>query len=108
ENASKLLLEGEADFVAAALAVADGVDAIAVADEQVHAPDGAEAEAGADAEDVAPVGWFGRDGFDDCPVAVEVEGDGMPVSELLAEFEVGYAEVVGVKLAGVIAMDGDR
>jgi hypothetical protein len=36
EGRLELFLEGEADFVAAVMAVAEGVEAVAVADEPVH------------------------------------------------------------------------
>src|SRR6266478_4382702 len=51
---SELFLQREANLVTAAVAVANGVDAVAVADQPIDVLDCPEAQTSADAEDVIP------------------------------------------------------
>src|SRR5271169_1153753 len=94
----KLLLKRETDLVTATVAVANGIDAVAVADQAIDARNRAEAQAGADAEDIGPIRRFGRHRLYHRPIAVEMSGHVVLFCELLPQFEIGDAEIVRKKL----------
>src|SRR5258706_4461849 len=90
--ASELFLQREANLVTATVTVANGVDAVAVADQPIDILHRPEAQTRADAEDIVPIGGGGRHGLHDGPISIGIDGHGLFPAQLLVDFEISHAQ----------------
>src|SRR2546422_623840 len=104
---SEPLFEGEADFVAAPPAIPDGVEPVAVADDPIRAPQGLEADAGADSGEAAPAnGRAGRcvELLQRRVIAIEVAGEMMRRDDGECKVKIRDGKALGEQLARVVAV----